>query len=186
MKQSSKRNDVVIGLVGMCFALLTLFYWIPVDIDTGVIDEWRRTIRIGDAMLPTFAAIAILGSSIMIGLRAMLGLGSGGPRAMSLVFVGIVLAVIATGLTVMWVAGPAIVALRFSGDASYRTLLDTAPWKYTGFVLGGTCLVCGLTVLARHRFAWRDVGIALGATVVIALLYDLPFDNLYLPPNGDF
>ena len=186
MDESKKRCDVTIGLVGTGLALLTLFYWIPKDIDTGVIDEWRRTVRIGDAMLPTFAAVVVLGSSLMVVLRGILGLATGGPRTMSLGFLGLVLAVFIISLSVMWVAGPALVRLWFGGDVPYRTLIDTAPWKYTGFVLGGALMVFGFIALARHRLAWRDLGIAFGATIVIALLYDLPFDNLYLPPNGDF
>ena len=186
MDESKRRCDVTIGLVGTGLAFLTLFYWIPKDIDTGVIDEWRRTVRIGDAMLPTFAAVVILGSSLMVGLRAILGLATGGPRTMSLVFMGLVLAVFAISFGVMWRAGPALVGIWFSGDVPYRTLIDTAPWKYTGFILGGALMVFGFIALARHRIVWRDLGIAFAATVVIALLFDVPFDNLYLPPNGDF
>ena len=68
----------------------------------------------------------------------------------------------------------------------YRSLIDTAPWNYTGFVLGGALMIFGFISIARHRMEWRDLGIALGAAIFIALLYDVPFDNLYLPPNGDF
>lgn len=186
MTRSGIRCDVTIAVVGIGFALLTLLIWIPKDIDTGVIDEWRRSVRIGDAMLPTFAAVVILGASIMVGLRAMFGKSAGAPRTMSLAFIGMVVAIFAISLTVMWVAGPALVGLWFGGDVPYRTLLDTAPWKYTGFVLGGTLMIFGFTALARHRLSWRDLAIAMFATIVMALLYDVPFDNLYLPPNGDF
>jgi hypothetical protein len=186
LNRSGKRCDVTIAVVGIGFALLTLLVWIPKDIDTGVIDEWRRSVRIGDAMLPTFAAVVILGASIMVGLRAMFGKSAGAPRTMSLAFIGMVVAIFALSLTVMWVAGPALVELWFGGDVPYRTLLDTAPWNYTGFVLGGTLMIFGFTALAWHRLTWRDLAIALGATIVMALLYDVPFDNLYLPPNGDF
>lgn len=186
MDQSNKRYDVVISLVGIILALLTLFVWIPNDIDTGVIDVWRRSVRIGDAMLPTFAAVVILGSSIVIGLRAVFGHASGGPRAMSLKFMAKVLAVFIVSIAVMWSAGSALVSIWFSGEVPYRSLIDTAPWNYTGFVLGGALMIFGFISIARHRVEWGNLGIALVAAILIALLYDVPFDNLYLPPNGDF
>ncbi|GAA6208523.1 hypothetical protein NBRC116601_18160 [Cognatishimia sp. WU-CL00825] len=186
MNQSKKRYDFFISLVGIVLALLTLFVWIPTDIDTGVIDVWRRSVRIGDAMLPTFAAVVILGSSTVIGLRALHGRATGGARAMSLEFMAMVLAVFIVSIAVMWHAGPALVSLWFSGDTSYRSLIDTVPWNFTGFVLGGALMIFGFIAIARHRVERRDLGIALVATIFIALLYAVPFDNLYLPPNGDF
>ena len=186
MDRSKQTCDVIICLFGVGVALITLFVWIPRDIDTGVIDVWRRSVRIGDAMLPTFAALIILGSSIMVGLRALIGKASGGTRPMSPAYCGMVFAVLAVSIAIMWSAGPALVWMWFSGEMSYRTLLDTAPWKYTGFILGGAFLISGLIALAQHRLRLRDLGIAIVASCVIALLYDLPFDNLFLPPNGEF
>ena len=72
------------------------------------------------------------------------------------------------------------------GETPYRVLRATAPWKYLGFALGGTVMTFGLIALSQHRPSWRLAALAFVATLVIALLYDLPFDNLLLPPNGDF
>lgn len=122
----------------------------------------------------------------MIGVRALLNRASGTPRSMSWVFLISSLAIVVLSLFIMWKAGPLFVGLWFSGEEPYRKFIDTAPWKYTGFILGGTLMVFAFMALAGHRLKWRDAAMAFIATVIIALLYDLPFDNLFLPPNGDF
>ena len=80
--------------------------------------------------------------------------------------------------------GPLAVEL-FGAEGSYRALRDTAPWKHLGFVAGGTLLVAGLMALVEGRLTMRGVVIGLLATFALILLYDLPFDDLLLPPNGD-
>ena len=67
----------------------------------------------------------------------------------------------------------------------YRLLRDTAPWKYLGFVVGGTFMIFTLMSLADGRLRLMRLAMALLVTVIMALLYDLPFDDLQLPPNGD-
>ncbi len=79
-------------------------------------------------------------------------------------------------------AGPLAAAFTESG---YRPLRDTIPWKYIGFIAGGTCLVAGLKALVEGRVTMRGVVIGLAACLVLIALYDLPFDDLLLPPNGD-
>ncbi len=185
MNRSAKLCDCVIGLCGLGAALLILLVWIPADIDTGVIDVWRRSVRIGDAMLPTFAALGILISAAAIGLRALLNRPGTGLQTISLVFLAWSAVILALSITLMMFTGPALTALWYGSEVPYRRLVTTAPWKYSGFVLGGAALVACFTALVRHRFSWRNVLIGLIAALLIALMYDLPFDNLYLPPNGD-
>jgi hypothetical protein len=68
---------------------------------------------------------------------------------------------------------------------SYRDLRDTLPWKYIGFLLGSTGLITTCIAAIETRFSWRALLIALVATTALMALYDLPFDDLLLPPNGD-
>jgi len=89
-------------------------------------------------------------------------------------------------MALMLLTGPILAWIVTGGETPYRVLRATAPWKYLGFALGGTVMTFGLIALSQHRPSWRLAALAFVATLVIALLYDLPFDNLLLPPNGDF
>ncbi|UOA33846.1 hypothetical protein DSM110093_03681 (plasmid) [Sulfitobacter sp. DSM 110093] len=186
MNHTGYLRDLAIAVVGIGFALLALVFWIPQDIDTTVIDVWRRNVRIGDAMLPAFSAIGMAVAATVIGLRALLsrtGEDVGEIKPRFLIWLTLVLAV---GLGLMMVAGPLIAWAFTGGETSYRLLLATAPWKYLGFLLGGTVMTFALMALCAPQATWRLGLLAFVATLVIALLYDLPFDNLLLPPNGDF
>ena len=70
-------------------------------------------------------------------------------------------------------------------NTDYRPLRATPPWHYIGFLVGGTILIGGLTSLVEQRLSAHSFVIGFIATLVVALLYDLPFDDLILPPNGD-
>ncbi len=47
-------------------------------------------------------------------------------------------------------------------------------------------MVFGLISLVEHRLSWRRAGAALLAVAALIVVYDLPFDDLLLPPNGDY
>ena len=79
--------------------------------------------------------------------------------------------------------GP-ITAGIFSEDG-YRPLRATIPWKYIGYLFGGTAMIGGLTSFVRRQFMAKDWIIGFLVTLAIALIYDVPFDDLLLPPNGD-
>ena len=100
---------------------------------------------------------------------------------MTWLFLLLLLVTISIGL--MRFAGPAVVSVL--GDQDYRALRDTLPWKYIGFVIGGTFLISSIMTVVDRHFSWLRLFIALVATLLIAMFYDLPFDNLVLPPNGD-
>ncbi|WP_417209851.1 hypothetical protein [Antarctobacter sp.] len=185
MTRKGTSRDIAVGGVAIGFALLALLVWIPRDIDSGVIEVWRRSVRIGDAMLPVFSAVGILLAGAVIALRAGLRGRGEGAGVIDLRFVFYCLLTTVTGLGAMQVTGPALVWLWSGGQTPYRLMLDTAPWKYAGFVTGGTVMTFGFMALAGHRVTWRLAVQALAATVLIALLYDLPFGGLLLPPNGD-
>ena len=65
-------RNLAVALTGCGFALLALAVWIPLDVDTGVIDVWRRNVRIGDAMLPVFSAAGMALAGAVIGGRSLL------------------------------------------------------------------------------------------------------------------
>ena len=63
---------------------------------------------------------------------------------------------------------------------------DTVPWKYAGFFLGGSLLTAGLIIYCERRVAIRSVLVAFIIVSILIAILDLPFDDLLLPPNGDF
>ena len=86
-------------------------------------------------------------------------------------------------LAIMRWVGPWIVEVVTG--AEYRLQSDTAPWKYVGFLLGGTALISALVFIDERQVCWSRLAIAFGVALFLALLYDLPFNGLLLPPNGD-
>ena len=194
-------RNLAVALTGCGFALLALAVWIPLDVDTGVIDVWRRNVRIGDAMLPVFSAAGMALAGAVIGVRSLLRDAEPAAGRIDPRFLAWLAATLAAGLALMLLTlpfgmmacmalmlltGPILAWIVTGGETPYRVLRATAPWKYLGFALGGTVMTFGLIALSQHRPSWRLAALAFVATLVIALLYDLPFDNLLLPPNGDF
>ncbi|MFT5507299.1 MAG: hypothetical protein ACI89J_000363 [Hyphomicrobiaceae bacterium] len=183
--------------LALCFiaaSLLTLFVWIPNDIESGVLIEERRSIDVGDALAPTAAAIAVLITSIALLLSSLLAnrnavsseppVGVSRSNLISIVTMALLLIV---SLQLMVWGGPLTVkVLQSVGVAlpEYRLLTDTIPYKYVGFVVGGFTLVCGLITWIEGRTGWRVVFTAIAAVVVLIIVYDVPFDSLLLPPNG--
>ena len=172
------------------FALLTLGAWIPADVESGVVETFRRRTVIGDAMAPTAAAIGMLVAAALLAVSAILK-----PRreetafdAQSLTFVVRFAVVIAVGLALMSYTGPLVVdAINALGGAigSYRELRDTVPYKYFGYLLGGAVLVGGAIGVVEQRLTGGAAIAAVLATLMLIVLYDVPFDDLLLPPNGD-
>ena len=89
----------------------------------------------------------------------------------------------------MYWAGPVALALLGpSGDeaVTYRQMRSTAPWKYVGLVLGGFILVFGITSMLEGAMRWKRALSAILAIIVLIVIFDVPFDTILLPPNGDF
>ena len=174
--------DRVLGLLVFVFAVIVLFLWIPADVESGYVDRVRRSYVMGDALAPTFAGVLLA----LAGLWLLLA--PGGETSVTLdrrsvAWCVSLFAILLGGLMLIRWVGPALVGLL--GDGEYRLLRDTVPWKYAGFLVGGTVITGGLTCLIEGRFSWRRIGVAFLAVLVMALLYDLPFEDLQLPPNGD-
>ncbi|MEO1779201.1 MAG: hypothetical protein AAFU63_10455, partial [Pseudomonadota bacterium] len=120
--------------------------------------------------------------------RAVPGGTEDAPRR-ALRFGAIMLAILIGGFLMALYAGPIAVALYNLGAAEpleYRLLRGSFPWKYIGFVLGGTFAITGSIALAEGRLTRRVVLIGIGGVLGMIVLFDVPFDDLLLPPNGDY
>ncbi len=187
------RQDIVIGCVGLALAGLALAWWIPVDTETGLVVRERRSVQVGDALAPTIAAIGIAVTSLATLVGALFSRGTApalesidaGERSSGLLLPALI---VAASLILMTLTGPLLVkslnAAGF-GIGSYRALIATPPWKYAGFVAGGTVMVSGLIACIEGRLSRNALFIAIGTVAALIVLYDLPFDTLLLPPNGD-
>lgn len=180
--QMPDRTHLALGLGMLGFAVIVALAWVPLDTATGMIEKVRRQVSIGDALAPTIAAVFI-GLGGLFVLMFERGQSSVSLTRRSFVFLIWLLAVVGLGFALMRWTGPAVAAL-FS-EEGYRPLRDTVPWKYLGFLIGGTSLVAGLITLIERRLTVKAVLIGGGAALVLIAVYDLPFDTLLLPPNGD-
>lgn len=173
--------DRWLGLCFLAFALILIFVWVPLDTDTGLVEKVRRRLTVGDALGPTVAGVVISLGGILTLLRPSAASTQGRGRD-HLMWVASLLVLFALSLTIMRYAGP-LAAL--GTESGYRPLRNTLPWKYIGFVLGGTAMITGMIALVQRRFSFRALALGLVASLALALLYDLPFEDLLLPPNGD-
>ena len=179
-----------VAAVFAAFALLTLGVWIPADVESGVVETFRRRIVIGDAMAPTAVAAGMIAAAVLLAVSTVLGRRreEAAPDRQSALFVVRFAAVIAAALVLMSHTGPLVVdAINGLGGAigSYRELRDTVPYKYLGYLIGGAVLVGGTIALVEQRLTSGAAFAGILAAAVLAALYDLPFDDLLLPPNGD-
>lgn len=188
-----RSAEIWIALVCLVLALVVLFLWVPFDSETPSIYTFRRTTYIGDAMLPMVAAagIAICAAvHLVLSWRRARSNEIASPfDSLTAVFFVIFTGISAVSLVVMYWSGPAALAIFGpSGDeaVSYRQMRSTMPWKYIGFVLGGFIMVFGITSLIEGRVTLKRAISALLAIVALILIFDVPFDTILLPPNGDF
>lgn len=178
---ASRNRTVFLALAVAVLALVLLFVWIPLDIDSGVVERVRRRNTIGDSMAPVLAGVIILLGALILLLERKREVTVGLTRE-NLRFLVALIALGAISFGLMRWAGPAIMALA---AFEYRPLRADIPWKYIGFVSGGWVMVFGLITLAERRMSARAALVALGTVCVLIAVYDLPFDHLLLPPNGD-
>ncbi len=188
MDMRRMNTDVVLGLGVVLVALLAIFAWVPDDTATGLIVKLRGRVSIGDALAPTAAFVLMVVAGFLIVFEGRGKKGLPHLSVANLRFVALFVALFLVSVILMRWTGPVLVDLAHmvgSTDHSYRDLRDTAPWKYTGFVTGGTFLVTMLISLIEHRLSWRALLIGLAATALLILIFDVPFPDLLLPPNGD-
>ncbi len=184
MPRHSKGN-LILGICVLGFSVLLLAVWIPMDTDSGLILEVRRQVIIGDALAPTVASLFLLvGGALLVSVERK-SMDQPGLSARDMAFVAGLVGIVALSLVVMRHAGPLAVALFAEETAEYRLLRGTAPWKYIGYFLGGTMMIIGMVALVEGRIRLRILVIAAFAVLAMIVLYDLPFEDLLLPPNGD-
>ncbi len=183
--KARNNSALALGLALFVLALLILWVWVPLDTDSGLIEKVRRRWVIGDALAPSVAAVVLGLGGAFLALVALMGRAEPLDLSVSnVVFALAYLVLLVAAFHVMRWVGPGLVALSDQAQ-SYRSLRDTVPWKYLGFVSGGFLLVLASIVAVERRLSARAVLVALLAPLAIALIYDLPFDDLLLPPNGD-
>lgn len=185
--------EIWIALVCLVLALGVVLLWVPLDSETPPIYTFRRQTYIGDAMLPMVAAagIAICAAIHLLSTlrRARTSLDRPPFDGRTAAFFAQFFAIVAAALVLMFWAGPVALALFGPGGedtVSYRQMRATLPWKYIGFVLGGFTLVFGVISLLEGQFRARRALAALLAVAVLIAVFDVPFDTILLPPNGDF
>ena len=175
-------SNHILGIVCIVGATLALTLWIPMDIETGLIERVRRHTSIGDSLLPTFAScFVLLGGLFLLRPAKSKEEVLTGDNLRYLVLLIVILAI--AFVVMRWLGPVAVWALM--EDGVYRNLRDTAPWKHLGYIVGGTILVSGLIAMVEGRVTVRSVIIGLLSTLALVAVYDLPFEDLPLPPNGD-
>lgn len=176
------RGNLLVGAVSVALALVLAFVWIPLDTGSGVVETVRRKLVIGDAMAPTVAAMFLLLGGMLLLTFERRAPGQPVIFRATVIFALQTAALLGLGLLVMRWSGP--LAAMLAGE-EYRLLRDSYPWKLTGYVLGGVLIVAGLVARGEHRLGLKAVAVAVLAVLLFVALYDLPFDDLLLPPNGD-
>lgn len=185
-----RGTELWIAVVFLIAGLLAALLWVPFDSETPPIYEFRRQTYIGDAMLPMVAAAGVLicaAVHLVLSWRRREADDSDGPFDLSTgsFFLSFFL-ILATSLVLMYWSGPVALALFGEEGVGYRQMRASFPWKYLGFVLGGFVMVFGLISLIAGRLTLRDAVVALCAVAGLILVFDVPFDTILLPPNGDF
>ena len=178
----SLHPDTVLAVILLAFAAVLLLFWLPADTDTGLYEIKRGKYTIGDALAPAFAGtiMAVAGLLLLFGPAAR---DTARLDTDHVWFLSAMIAIVLAGMALMRWAGP-LATILFAAD-DYRLLRDTVPWKYLGFASGGFVIVAGASSVVEGRFSRNAALAGIVAILLIIALYDLPFDDLLLPPNGD-
>lgn len=187
MSKHSRSNSFLGGFF-ITFAVLLLFVWIPLDTTSGIIEKVRGRYNIGDSMAPTIAAIFLLlgGLILVISEHSVENQKVFGKVEFS--FIIPVMIIFITGFLVMRFTGPLLVEvtnLFFTEQREYRLLRATPGWKHVGFFVGGVITVSGVISVVERQFTRRALLTGILVVVLLIAVFDLPFEDLQLPPNGD-
>lgn len=187
MPQPSRTN-LYLGLGCLAFALLAVLVWIPLDTETGLVEKARRRLVIGDALAPTVACGFLLLGGLLLVLFERDAEDQPQLSLEQLGFIARITGVSVAGFVAMRYAGPALaeaVNLFRTEPLEYRLLRATPGWKHIGFVLGGVIVVAGMIGIVERRLTPRAFLTAVLAVALLIAVFDLPFEDLLLPPNGD-
>ncbi|WP_371229888.1 hypothetical protein [Roseovarius sp. 2305UL8-3] len=175
------------------FALFALTFWFPNDIKGGFLETTiAGKSAPGDAFFPVILAIliAVLAAvQVLQGVLLRLG-GETSTNAQyitldNLKFLSVLAVIVGICLALMYWLGPFVVALS-GQEATYRQLIDTVPFKYVGFAVGGGFLTCTLIFWAEGKASMRAVLVSLVLIAVLILVFDVALNNVQLPPNSDY
>lgn len=186
--------NIGFGAVVLTIALTSLFVWFPNDIKGGFITVNRNSNpEPGDAFFPTLLASLLLvlglGQFLYAALARKPQVPSGRLDANNLRFLLASYAIIIVGLSIMYWLGPLVVDItRHLGDTdlTYRQLIDTAPYKYLGFVAGGFLMAAGLIAMAEGAIRLRALAAVAAVMLMLILVLDMLLYNIQLPPNADY
>jgi len=186
------------GVVLCVLSLLALFVWFPRDI-IGSFIETNQVGKVGpgDAFFPVLLASAIFGLSavysVITFVRSRRGSNqiptSGRITAANLGFLVRFHLIAVASLLVMYALGPIVIsaANAFLGtELQYKALVDTVPYKYIGFVIGGLLLTVPLIAWSEGGIRWRSVAIVIATIVALILIFDVFLNNVQLPPNANY
>jgi len=180
-------NKLIAGIF-LVFAIVVLGVWIPNDVDSGLLEKIRRHWVIGDSLAPTLATGFILIGALLILLAEKREETQFTLAVSQFVFFLKLVVIILVALSVMHHLGPILVQIyaAISGlDLEYRLLRDVIGVKHIGFLIGGMIMVGGMIAVVEGRLSHRALMIGLIWSLVLILVYDFPFEDLLLPPNGD-
>ena len=191
----SRRTELILGLFFLGLSLFAVLVWIPLDSETGMIETFRRQTTMGDAFLPTVAGALMAICAVvhvLASYRRTDNFDTENPTidGNDLAFLLQLFGITALSIALFYWAGPIAVSLFAQGDGgevvTYRQMRSTYPYKLIGFVMGGFTLVFLTTALIEGRVrAIRIISSLLVVAILIAI-FDLPLDNVLLPPNGDW
>lgn len=186
------------GVVTLAAALLALFVWFPLDIKGGFIQtNLTGNLEPGDAFFPILLAAALVALSLVQITAALFNRQSpsaaqagdtGRLSASNLKFLACFFAILAAGLAIMLWFGPLLTTgLGTIGviDQSYRQLVDTVPYKYLGYLVGGFAMTTTLVFWTEGRLRPRAVYSVIAVLAACVLIFDILLDNILLPPNAD-
>jgi hypothetical protein len=190
--------NIGFGAALVLFALAALFVWFPRDI-IGSFIETNQVGKVGpgDAFFPVLLASAILGLSILHLLSMLFQRRTGGDTAATIGkltvaniwFLVRFHLVVLLGLFTMYVLGPIVVSAINAvqgSDLQYKALVDTVPYKYVGYAVGGCLLTMPLIAWAEGGLRLRSIIIVCGMIVLSILIFDVLLSNVQLPPNADY
>ncbi|MGI9382905.1 MAG: hypothetical protein ACR2PO_07105 [Methyloligellaceae bacterium] len=189
--------DIGFGAVMFGLALLALLVWFPNDIKGGFVEtNHAGKLEPGDAFFPGLLVTGILVLSGCQLLSAILnrrqppsGQADGKLSRDNLIFLILFHGIVATGLVLMFWLGPittAIVNALSGGDVTYRQLVDTAPYKYVGYLAGALLITASLIAWAEGRLRPGALLTVLAVLAASILVFDVLLTNVQLPPNADY
>ena len=157
-------------------------FWLPAVTDTGLYEIKRGKFTIGDALAPAFAATVMT----VAGLLLLFGPRSRDEPKLDpdhVKFLSAMIAIVLAGMVLMrWAGADGYHALRrrrVPPAQGYRSL------EICRISSGGFVIVAAASSVVEGRFSRSAALAGIVAVVLIIALYDLPFDDLLLPPNGD-